>query len=140
MSRNVDIVRRIYAEGLLDRELGQLLELSGPAVEFVNPADAVEPGVRRGPDAIRAAAEGGRVSFAWSEHELHRLFDGGERIVAAVTFRARGKGSGVDVSHEEAHTWTFREGMIVRFEWGRDLDAALAAAGLDAETAVSSEP
>jgi hypothetical protein len=26
-------------------------------------------------------------------------------------------GSGVDLIQEEAHTWTFRDGTIVRFEW-----------------------
>jgi hypothetical protein len=32
----------------------------------------------------------------------------------------------------EAHTWTLRDGQIVRFEWGRDLQRALEAAGLPA--------
>lgn len=130
MSGNLDVIRRIYADGLLDGDIERLLELSDPDAEFVNPPDAVESGIRRGRDAIRGAAETARESFAWSKHELRRLFDGGDRIVAAVTFRACGEGSGLDVSHEEAHTWTFREGRIVRFEWGRDLAGALTAAGL----------
>ena len=132
MSQNADIVRRIYADGLLDRDIASLLELADPGIEFVNPPDAVEPGVRRGAQQVRAAAEAARDSFAWAEHSLMELFDGGDRVVAAVTFRARGEGSGVDVSQEEAHTWTFRNGTIIRFEWGRDLDGALAAAGLQA--------
>jgi ketosteroid isomerase-like protein len=133
MSRNVELVRRIYAEGLLDGDLEGLLELSAPDVEYVNPPDAVESGVRRGREEIRGIARTARESLAWAEHELHQIFDGGDRVVAAVTFRARGRESGADVSHGEAHTWTFRKGKIVRFEWGRDLPAALAAAGLEAE-------
>jgi hypothetical protein len=34
------------------------------------------------------------------------------------------------VVQEEAHTWTLRDGKIVRFEWGRDLRTALEATGL----------
>jgi hypothetical protein len=39
--------------------------------------------------------------------------------------------SGVEVSQEEIHTWTLRNGKPVRFEWGRDLAAALNAVGLE---------
>ncbi|MBA3326748.1 MAG: nuclear transport factor 2 family protein [Solirubrobacterales bacterium] len=130
MPTNIDMVRRIYSDGLFDDDVEGLLALVDPGIEFVNPAEAVESGVRRGPAAIRAAVRSARESFAWSRHELGGLFGGGDRVVAVVTFRARGHGSGAELSQEEAHTWTFREGRILRFEWGRDLPSALAAAGL----------
>jgi hypothetical protein len=34
------------------------------------------------------------------------------------------------VTQEEAHTWTFRDGKVISFEWGRDLPAVLKAVGL----------
>jgi hypothetical protein len=65
--------------------------------------------------------------FDSSRHELHELFDGGDSVVAAVTFCTRGRGSDREIVHDEAHTWTLRDGRIARFEWGRDLGAALEA-------------
>jgi len=50
-------------------------------------------------------------------------------VVAAVTFRARSRASDVELTQEEAHTWTFRAGKVTRFEWSRDLASALEAVG-----------
>src|SRR5512132_2719161 len=49
---NVEVVRRIYEEGLLDRDPEWLVELATPDIEYVNPPYAVEPGVRRGLVAV----------------------------------------------------------------------------------------
>ena len=50
---NVELVRRIYEEGLIDQDPQQwLLELATADVEYVNPPNAVEPGVRRGPAEV----------------------------------------------------------------------------------------
>jgi len=44
---NVELVRRIYEEGLIYRDPTQLVdELGTPDIEYVNPSHAVEPGVR----------------------------------------------------------------------------------------------
>jgi ketosteroid isomerase-like protein len=124
---NVEIVRRIYGARMLDD--ATLVEVIDVDFEYVNPPDAVSPGTRRGPevgDALRSLAE----SFSWSENRLHRVFDAGDRVVAEVTFHARGTASGAELRQDEAHTWTFRDGRLVRFEWSRDLDDALEAVGL----------
>jgi ketosteroid isomerase-like protein len=127
----VEIVRRIYERGLLDDHPEQLLELVSPEkFEFVNPPEAVEPGVRRGLAGAAKALQNASASFDFSRHELHELFEAGDVVVASVTFRARTRGSDTEVVQEEAHTWTFCDGRIVRVQWGRDLVAALEAAGL----------
>jgi ketosteroid isomerase-like protein len=127
---NVEIVRHLYESGMMDRDPEELLELATSDVEYVNPSYAVEPGVRRGPDAVAEAMR--RFAEPWDEsrHELRELYDGGDVVVAAVSWYVRGRGSSRDVINEEAHTWTLREGRIASFEWGQDLDKALAAAGL----------
>ena len=48
-----------------------------------------------------------------------------------MVFQGRGAHSGAQATHEEAHTWTVEDGRPVRFEWGRDLAAALKAVGLE---------
>jgi ketosteroid isomerase-like protein len=128
---NVEMVRRIYAEGLIDRDPERLLdEFATPDTEFVNPPEAVEPGIRRGRVEVAQALRSAHESFDSYRHELRDLFDCGDAVVAAVSFHARGRGSESEVVQEEVHTWTLRERRIVRFEWGRDLEKALEAAGL----------
>lgn len=125
---NVELVQRIYDHRLLDGDPGPLLDLMAPDVEYVNPQDAVEPGTRRGREEV-ARALTALGDFDWTSNDLHELFDAGDSVVAQVTFRVRSRGSEHQVAQEEAHTWTLREGRIVRFEWGRDLPAALNAVG-----------
>jgi ketosteroid isomerase-like protein len=127
---NVEIVRRIYEEGLFDRDHDQLLALSAPDVEYVNPAEAVDPGIRRGKAEVAQALRNLSESFEAYRHVLRELYDAGPAVVALVDFCARARGSKAEVVQQEAHTWTFRDGMIVRHEWSRDLDGALSAVGL----------
>lgn len=125
---NVELVRRIYREGLLDGDPDGLLALATADVEYVNPPEAVDPGTRRGPDEFRAALQNLSTHFVAPRSELRELYDCGERVVASVVFRARSSGSEAEITQDEAHTWTLSDGLVARFEWGRDLQAALDAA------------
>lgn len=126
---NVEIVRHVYASGMIDRDPEELLQLATSDVEYVNPPYAVEPGVRRGVPAVAQAMR--RFAEVWEEsrHELRELYDCGDTVVAAVSWHIRSSASERELVNEEAHTWTLREGRITRFEWGQDLGKALEAAG-----------
>ena len=126
---NVEIVRHVYASGMIDRDPEELLQLATSDVEYVNPPYAVEPGVRRGVPAVAQAMR--RFAEVWEEsrHELRELYDCGDTVVAAVSWHIRSRASERELVNEEAHTWTLREGRITRFEWGQDLGKALEAAG-----------
>jgi ketosteroid isomerase-like protein len=128
---NVEIVRRIYTERLIDQDPERLVaELATPDIEYVNPPYAVEPGVRRGPAEVARALRRAHELFASPRYVIDELFDSGDTVVAALTFYAHGRDSESEAVQEEVHTWTLREGRIARFEWGRDRDRALKAAGL----------
>ena len=130
MSReNVEIVRRIYDEGLFDRDPEWLLAMATPDIEYVNPPYAVEPGVRRGPVEVVRAMRAFAEVWETSRHELHELFDCGDIVVAAVSWYTRSRGSQSELVQEEAHSWSLREGRIAGFEWGQDVGKALDAAG-----------
>jgi ketosteroid isomerase-like protein len=89
---NIKLVRRIYQEGLMDRDQERLVnEFATPSIEHVNPPETVEPGVRRGRDEVAQAMRQSSDSFDSSRHELHELFDCGDTVVAAVSFRARSR-------------------------------------------------
>lgn len=128
---NVEIVRRIYEEGLFDRDPDRFLDMLATAnVEYVNPPEAIEPGIRRGRAEVAQALHSAHKAFDSRRHELRELFDGGDRVVAAVRFHARNRGSESVLVQDEVHTWTLRDGRVTRFEWGRDLAKALSAVGL----------
>jgi len=127
---NVEVVRRIYEEGLIDRDPEQILELATPDIEYVNPPEAIDSGTRRGHMEVAQALRSPSELFDSYRHDLHELYDCGETVVAAVSFRTRSRGSESEVIQEEAHSWTLRDGRITRFEWNRDLAKALEAAGL----------
>jgi ketosteroid isomerase-like protein len=127
-AEKLEIVRGIYADGLTDRAAEAIRPLLAHDVEYVNPPDAIEPGTRKGIDSVMGAF-GAVGAFGAATSELRELFPAGDAVVAAVTFRARSRGSDIELTQEEAHTWTFRDGKVIRFEWCRDLAAALEAAG-----------
>jgi ketosteroid isomerase-like protein len=130
---NVEIVRRIYTEGLIDRDPKRFVDhFATPDIEYVGPRDDVDPGNRRGRTEVMLALRRARQSFSKYQHELHELFDVGDTVVAAVSFHAtarRGSKSEV-IQKGEAHIWRLRDGKVVRFESGRSLKDALEAAGL----------
>ena len=128
--RNAETVRRLYETGAIDGQPDVLREVLDPDAVWVNPPEAVDPGTRRGAAEFVAAVENLTNSFDILEHRLHDVFDAGDAVVAFVTFHARGRDSGAEVTQDEAHTWTFRDGKVISFEWSRDLRAALEAVGL----------
>jgi ketosteroid isomerase-like protein len=128
---NVEIVRSAYEDGWFDKDPERLLEHADEDVEYANPPEAIEPGTRRGKTEIRRAFANLQQGFEESRHEVRQLYGVGDPVVVAdVTYIALSQGSAVELVQREAHTWTFRDGKIVRFEWGRDLQAALEAAGM----------
>ena len=125
---NVEIVRRIYGEGLIDRDPKRFVnDFAAPDIEYVNPPEAADPGIRRGRAEVMLALRRARQSSASYRHELHELFDLGDAVVAAVS-RHAGRPSSSE-TQQEAHTWTLRDGKIVRFERSPNLEAALEARG-----------
>ena len=115
------MVRHVYLSGIFDRAPDDLLKLATPAIEYVNPPYAVEPGVRRGPRPVAQAMR--RFAEVWEEsrHELRELYDFGDTVVAEVSWHIRSRGSERELVNQEAHTWTLHEGKDRPFEWGQDL-------------------
>jgi ketosteroid isomerase-like protein len=123
-AENVEIVRRIYGEGLIDRDPKRFVnDFAAPEIEYVNPPEAIDPGIRHGRAEVILALRRARQSSASYRHELHELFDLGDTVVAAVS-RHAGPPSSSEIQ-EEAHIWTFREGKVVRFERSLNLEDAL---------------
>ena len=113
---NVEIVRRFY-EAWAHGEFPGPHELMDPAIEYVNPAGAVEPGIRRGLAAFGAAVDKVFEGWATWEMEPERFDEVGDRVAVIVRYRARARSSGLEVEGRESALWTVRDGRITRYEW-----------------------
>ena len=93
-------------------------------------SEAPERGVYRGPEAIRQAVEG--TQDAWSEVEYFEseIIDAGDRVVRVGGIRAKGKGSGVEVTAHGAQVWTFKGATPVSVRLYQSKEQALEAIGL----------
>ena len=114
-------------------DLDVIERLLDPEVEFHNPTEAVEPGVRRGPRAFRAALQSLHESFEYSSLEVEQMIERGDEVVVVARIVGRGKVSGVPIDQRFGYVWTTRNGRIVRFEWFVNADEALRAAGVEAD-------
>jgi ketosteroid isomerase-like protein len=129
---DVEAIERLYA--LWNGEGGMLsaIPMFAPDCEYVNPETALEPGTHVGHAGMHTALEALEAAFEGDfVHDPERLIDaGGGKVLAYVTFRARGRDSGVPVEMPEQHVWTLDNGQIVRFQWFHDATEAKLAAGL----------
>jgi len=127
---NAEVVQAIYDAWAREERPGPV-ELLDAQIEYVNPAGALEPGTRRGlsgfADAVEKTYEGWD---AW-EMKLERLHVAGDRVAVVVQYRARGRGSGVELEGRESALWTIRDGKAVRYEWFHGPTDALDAIGLE---------
>jgi ketosteroid isomerase-like protein len=123
MSReNVEVVRAVYA-ALQKGDLPPALVADD--FEYVNPPDAVEPGISRGRDAYA------RLHEIYPDFHVHpeRYVDAGEEVVVIATAHATGA-SGVEVKRRLGYVWTVEDGRAIRMRWFSDPAEAFAAAGV----------
>jgi ketosteroid isomerase-like protein len=91
------------------------------------------PSVVRGRDALREwiqqwYEEPWEGQLQMEIERIEELDDG--RVLALLTLRAKGRGSGAPVDTEYAHILTFREGLCLRVDGFPSWKQAIAAAGL----------
>jgi ketosteroid isomerase-like protein len=90
----------------------------------------VEESSAEGHDAVRASTA--RWTGEWDHYELipGGFADAGDRVVATVRFRARGRGSGIEVDARLYDGFVLRDGKIVRMDQFTEQSEALEAVGL----------
>ena len=138
---NLESVRQVFElfrnrdataeSGFGEADLIRALELFDPDFELdVTRAPIPDlRGVYRGTDAIQFWR---RWLESWENVEIDfELTDAGDRVLAEMTQRMRGKGSGVEVDFPQYwQVFTFREGRISRHDVYLDEHEAREAAGL----------
>ena len=126
----MDLVRRAY--GAYSRG-----DVDGAVAVFAKDAEYVPSGALPGDREVRHGPEGYKQFIGWLQSEfddarldVNDVIDAGDRVLASVTLRGRGKQSGAAVSWDIWQVWTMRDGVVVRGQAFSDKAEALAAAGL----------
>jgi len=117
---NVEVVRRF-----LDLEVEEALTYADPDIVW-NPA---EEAAAQGHDAVRASLV--RWKGEWDDYEMlpEEFEQMGDRVFVAVSFRARGRASGIEVDARLYDVYTLRDGKIIRMDQFTQRSEALQAAG-----------
>ena len=117
------VLQQLFGGGRIRRDL-----LADDA-EWVNPADAVEPGTRRGADSFNDAIAS--VFATWDDvrFDTERVIESGDDVVALGVLHGHVRAAGMEVDSPHAQIWTFRDGRVLRMRWFNTHREALEAAG-----------
>jgi len=126
---NVEVVQSFYRAWARGEFPGPV-HLMDPGIEYVNPAEAVEPGIRCGLTEFAEAVE--KILEGWEtwEMEPEQFTPVGDQVAVVLRYRARGRGSGIEVEGQESALWTLRDRKVLRYAWFHRPADALEAAGL----------
>jgi ketosteroid isomerase-like protein len=130
---NVEALRSMFALVGDGDNREAIYELLDPDVELVIPADDLDAGHYFGHVGVR----GYLLAWAgtWDVWHFHaeRLIDVGDgRVVVDLSQTVRGRGSGVEVRASLGQVFTFRDGLVVRWDNFGTFAEALEAVGLRA--------
>ncbi len=129
---NVEIIRRLL-NAWNRQDIEDILALSDPQGEYVNPPAAVEPGTRRGHDEIVAVMRKQWEAMPDGIQEIDRFVDRGDEIITVGRVSRTMPGSDARISNPLLISWKFRDGKLIRLEQlgaGPEFPDALEAAGL----------
>lgn len=126
---NVEIVRRLYQS--LEQDGSFPDALLAEDVEWVNPPDAVETGIRRGREAFLRATRSTEEAFDETMVVPQEWIEAGDKVVLLCDWVVRGRASGLERRQPQGHLWTLRDGQAIRFAWFNDPADALKEAGIE---------
>jgi ketosteroid isomerase-like protein len=131
VGENADRVRRAY-EAFNRRDVDALLDLVDDDIEFVSVLAAVEGASYRGREGIRRYVDDLRDAWADYRWLVERVVEVDEHtVVGVVTFKGRGRGSGMEMENRLATVFRLRGGLGWRIEAYTDVEEAFAAAGFE---------
>jgi ketosteroid isomerase-like protein len=124
---NVETVREVFAGFASPTEFRW--DRMHEGIE-VRDHDVIDAGEYRGHAGVRRWFED--WSSAWAEFsmEAEEMLDAGERVVAVLRLRTRGRESGVEVERQDAIVFEVRDGKIWRIDYYNNRQQALEAVGL----------
>ena len=133
---NVELLRAAF-ENFLAGKSDFGAELLDPEVEW-DASDNVAldiGGVYQGPEGVRQFWRDWLAAWETVQFE-YELVDAGDRVVALIDQRMRGRSTGIEVPFGKyAHVYTFSDGLIVHWKLYMSQSEALEAVGLSEQDA-----
>jgi ketosteroid isomerase-like protein len=131
---NVEVVRRFIEALPRAQDSGDwqpVLAEVDPAVEIEDLDITLDTGRFRGPDGVRIWIGVWMESWeSWSLEDVQVRPVGEDRAIGLFLVRAKGKGSGIQLSRRDALVCTLRAGKIEKGTYYNDQRQALEAVGL----------
>jgi ketosteroid isomerase-like protein len=127
---NANVVRAVV-EAQRRRDWQAFRRLYDPAIEWEDVSGLWgDWGMRRGFEEVRDAWLTWFQAFEQVDFEIEELVEAGDKVVALIRARARGRESGVVIDQRLPSVWTVRGGRVVRVRGYREAGDARDAAGL----------
>jgi ketosteroid isomerase-like protein len=129
-SANEETVRRLYRAWQKDG-FGVVPELMDAEIEYVNPPDAIEPGIRHGHEGFATAARALLTVYENYDVLDARFYEAGDSVAVVTRVATRSRGNAVPIEAERGYVFDIRKGKVTRFAWFNDGAQALDAIGVD---------
>jgi len=131
---NVEMIRDVYERAAARDKANAIVTVCDPEIELdVSRAgwgDLTGQELYHGHDGLRTLFTDWYGAWEDYQDHLEELIDAGDKVVALVTSRGRGRASGVPVALKTPAVWTIQNGKISRVAWFQSPEQALEAAGL----------
>lgn len=128
-----EIVRR-RIDAWNRRDIATLLKGTDPEVEYINSPTAVEPGTRRGREALEGVFRTQWEMLSDARWEIDRLYERGEEVLVLGRISRRLAESETRIEERILVSSSFENGQVTRIEvlgFGRaEVKGAIEAAGL----------
>jgi uncharacterized protein len=135
-TENVELVRQLY-DAVAQRDSETVLSIYHPDVEWDHTHNQAAAGlmggqiVYYGHEGLRQWSRDWYEAWEQVDADLEEVIDAGDHVVAVLSYRGRGRVSGIEVEFTRmAGVFTISEGKVVRAAWFRDREEALEAAGV----------
>ena len=128
---HVETIRGVY-ERWSEGDFSAGRDLFDPLVVFVMGRGFPEAGTYLGLERVAEYMRGFLEPWSHITIEVEEIVAAGDSVVAAVSQRGTGGGSGAATELRYFQVWTFRGAKVIRFETFRERTAAFEAAGLSA--------
>ena len=133
MEGDATLVVREITEAWNRRDIEEILALTDPRVEYVNPPNAMEPGTRRGHEAMRDVTAKQWEALADARQEIERLHDRGDIVLVEMLLTRGMPDSEATVETRSLLSYSVGNGKVTRLEivgTGPEFSEALKRVGL----------
>jgi ketosteroid isomerase-like protein len=128
---NSEVFRRFF-EAIFNGRTDEALDLIDVGFSYINPPDAIEPGVRHGPDGLRTVVRNYADAYEDTDFEITDITEEDNDVVATIFLVARSRTSGMGVENRTSWLCTLRRGKVLRVEYFNNPGQAWEIAGLAA--------